>query len=156
MRTGLVRVALACIVGAVACGIAAADIGYHGWGPRVGIADDPDQGIVGVHWDLGEIVTNLRFQPSVEGGFGDDVHAFLGNLMVAWYFSPQGKVRPYAGGQVVVAWFDPDEGDSETEIGTAPVGGIEMTLDGGSRFLAEIQLGIGDIHDVKVMVGWTF
>ena len=152
----LARIAFAGIVGLAAYGAAAADIGYHGWGPRVGVADNPDQVVVGAHWDLGEFTPNLRFQPSVEVGIGDDVNAFLGNFMVAWYFSPQGKVRPYVGGQVVVGWFDPDEGDSDVEIGTAPVGGVEMKLDGGTRFLAEIQFGIGDIHDAKVMVGWTF
>lgn len=155
MRTGLVRIALVGIIGIAACGVASADIGYHGWGPRVGVADDPDQVVGGVHWDLGEFIPNLRFQPSVEVGIGDDTNAVLGNAMVAWYFPTQGKVRPYAGGQVVIGWFDPDEGDSDTEIGMAPVGGIEMKLD-RCRFLAEIQFGFGDIHDAKVMVGWTF
>ena len=152
----VVRIALAWMVGVLACGAASADIGYNGWGPRVGVADDPDQVIVGAHWDLGEFTENLRFQPSAEVGFGDDANAFLGNAMVAWYFKTKGKIQPYAGGQVVLGWFDPDEGESDTEIGGSPVGGIEMTLKGGSRFLAEIQFGFGDIHDAKVMVGWTF
>jgi hypothetical protein len=156
MRASLVRIALAWMIGIVACGVASADLGYKGWGPRVGVADDPDQVVVGAHWDVGEFIPNLRFQPSVEVGFGDDVNALLGNFMIAWYFLPGEKARPYAGGQVVVAWFDPDNGDSDTELGTAPVGGIEMTLDSGNRFLAEIQFGIGDIHDFKVMAGWTF
>src|SRR5262245_66133326 len=104
MRRGLARIALVAIVALAACTVASADIGYHGWGPRVGVADDPDQVVAGVHWDLGEFVPNLRFEPSAEIGIGDHDTALLGHLIVAWYFTPHPKVRHYPGGLPVRAW----------------------------------------------------
>ena len=78
-------------------------------------------------------------------------------------------MTPYAGGQITAAYYDLDSDcagfggrfgnvcdDSETEIGPAAVGGIEVDMDGGSRFLAEIQVGFSDLPDVKLIAGWTF
>ena len=53
-------------------------IHLRGWGIRAGLGVDPDQLIVGAHWDLGEIVEHLRLQPNVELGFGDDVLTLFG------------------------------------------------------------------------------
>ncbi len=145
--------------------------GFQGWGPRVGISSDPDQVIGGVHFDLGDFARGVRFQPSAEIGFGDDVVTLLANGMVSYYFPIDAPVTPYAGGALTVAFYDFDsdcEGfggrfgrgrgdcDSETEIGPTAVGGIEMKLDGGSRFLAELNVGFADLPEVKVVAGWTF
>ena len=151
-----VQILVAAVVACLVSGWAAADVGYRGWGPRVGLSDDPDQVVGGVHFDLGEFTPHVRLQPSVEVGFGDDVNSLLGNFMVSYYFQPQKSLTPYAGGQFTAAFFDPDRGDTETEIGIAAVGGVETRLSGGARFLVEIQLGFGDIPDVKLMAGWTF
>jgi len=160
MNRKWIGIVIAAALGLAAFGPAAAETGFRGWGPRVGISDDPDQLVVGVHFDLGEFAPHVRWQPSVDFGFGDDVFAFTGNLMVAYYFPMNGSVTPYAGGQVTAAYFNfdnPQNGDdSDTEIGLAGVGGIETTLKGGTRFLAELQLGFGDVPDVKLLVGWTF
>jgi hypothetical protein len=153
------RLAMACIVLLVVLAATAtshADMGFVGWGPRFGISDDPDQGIIGAHFDLGEFADNVRFRPSVEIGFGDDVTSFLANGLVAYYFDTQASVTPFAGAQAAVAFFDPDDADSETEIGIDVVGGIEIPMKGSTRFLTELQIGFGDIHDFKLMVGWTF
>ena len=136
--------------------LAHADIGWRGWGPRVGVADDPDQVIGGVHFDLGTFAPHVFFRPSVEMGIGDDVISVLGNAAAYYMWENIDPVKPYAGGQVVAAWFNPDHGDSETEVGVDGIGGIELTMDGGTRFHTEIQAGFGDIHDFKLMAGWTF
>jgi len=149
----------------------AADIGWYGWGPRVGIASDPDQVIAGAHFDLGEFTRNLRFQPSAEIGVGDDIVSFYGNAMTAYYFPVKGSVIPYAGAQLT-AWlvdFDddpPGRGNNDfddefddgfnTEIGLAALGGIETRFKSGTRFLAELQLELTNHPEVKVMAGWTF
>ena len=150
-----------------ATGVHAADVGFRGWGPRVGLQSDPDQIIGGAHFDLGEFVQHLRWQPSVEMGFGDDIVSFFGNFMVSYYFPVDAAVTPYAGAQVQ-AWlldFD-DDGDSDfdndfddgfnAEIGLDAVGGIETKLKSGKRFLAELQVGIGDVPEIRVLAGWTF
>ena len=48
------------------------DIRYRGWGPRVGVANNPDQLLGGAHFDFGEFSPNVRFLPNVELGVGDD------------------------------------------------------------------------------------
>ncbi len=150
----------------------AAGFGFQGWGPRVGISSDPDQIFGGVHFDLGEFGPGVRFQPSAEIALGDDVTTLTANGMVSYYFPVDAPVTPYAGGQITVAYYDFDSDcsgfgnsffssnetdcDSETEIGPAAVGGIEMKLDGGSRFLGELSIGLSDLPEMKITAGWTF
>lgn len=139
---------------------AAADIGFRGWGPRAGVSDSPDQIVGGVHFDMGEFMRRVRFQPSFEIGFGDDARTAAGNFMVSYYFPVEGDFTPYAGGQLSAVFFDFDDDDgddgSDTEIGPAGVGGFETRLDSGNRFLLEVQVGFQDLPDVKLMAGWTF
>ena len=155
--TAIAMLAAACLVP----GAARAEVGLRGLGPRVGLSQGPDQILGGVQFDLGEFAKNVRWQPSVELGGGDHVTTLLGNFMVAYYFPIQSKVTPYAGGEVSLGWFrysgDSEFGDeTKTRIGPAAVGGIEMKLKGTTRFLAELQVGFNDVHDVRAMVGWTF
>lgn len=139
-------------------------VGFRGWGPRVGVSSDADQALVGAQFDLGEFAPNVRWQPSIELGFGDDKASFYGNFMVAYYFPVKAAVTPYAGGQVTAWLFDQDGPDNNNgfddgfnaEIGVYAVGGIETKLKGGSRFLAELQVGVGDVPDIRVLAGWTF
>jgi len=156
MKPLVLRTGVLCALFVLSIVPAAAELQFEGWGPRVGIADDPDQGIVGVHFDLSDRMRRLLFRPSVELGFGDDVDTLMGNALLAYRFDTRSDVDPYAGGQIVAALFDPDKGDEDTEIGIAAVGGIEFATRGGYRFHVELQLGFGDIHDVKLMGGWTF
>ncbi|HJQ99501.1 MAG TPA: hypothetical protein VJ826_14395 [Candidatus Polarisedimenticolaceae bacterium] len=153
----------------LATAASAADIGWNGWGPRVGISSDPDQFVAGAHFDLGEFTRNLRFQPSAEIGLGDDMVSFYGNAMTAYYFPVKGNVTPYAGAQLT-AWlvdFDDEPGNNQpfddefddgfnTEIGLAALGGIETRFKSGTRFLAELQVELTNHPEIKVMAGWTF
>ena len=59
---------------------AAQDIAFRGWGLRAGVADDPDQVVLGAQFNFGEFIENLRFQPNVEVGFGDDANIFSASL----------------------------------------------------------------------------
>ena len=145
-----------------------AGVGFRGWGPRVGASIDADQLLAGAQFDLGEFFTNVRWQPSFELGYGDDKFSFFGNFMVSYYFPVKAAVTPYAGGQVTVWLFDQNgpinnndlnngvEDGFNAEIGVYAVGGIETKLKGGTRFLAELQVGVGDVPDFRVLAGWTF
>jgi hypothetical protein len=141
----------------LAAGAARADVGLNGWGLRGGVSDDPDQFLFGAHWDLGTFAPNWRFQPHADLGFGDDVFSLSGNAMAGYYFPVKGSVTPYAGGQVTAAFFDYDNSalGSDVEFGAGIVGGMEAKMKTG-RFLAEIQIGLGDVADFKLMAGWTF
>jgi len=159
----------AALILAAASTVSAAEVGFRGWGPRVGVSEDPDQVFAGAHFDLGEFVKNLRWQPSVELGVGDDRVSIFANFMVAYYFPIEAAVTPYAGAQAVAEFldYDPDPGDPgngnddledgfNVEVGLAAVGGIETKLKGGTRFLAELQVGVVEAPDVRILVGWTF
>jgi len=138
---------------------ALAEFGFYGWGFRLGAGDDPDQILVGVHQDLGEIVENLRFQPSLDVGIGDDHTLVSGVLPVHYRFSSRSGATPYLGGGLLLAWIDRDrpgrgESDSDFEIAPLLVGGIEWRLKRTSDLLFELQLPGGDGHDAKLLVGW--
>lgn len=146
-------------------------VGFNGWGPRVGLQSDPDQVLVGAQFDLGEFTKNLRWQPSFELGFGDHKTSLYGNFMVSYYFPVDAAVTPYAGAQVQAWLFDNDGNNCNNngnncedgfddgfnaEVGVDAVGGIETKLKSGTRFLAELNVGLGDVPEVRVLVGWTF
>ena len=52
--------------------------GYQGWGVRAGLSNDVDQVVGGAQFNLGDVVTQLRFQPDVQLGLGDDVTTLYG------------------------------------------------------------------------------
>jgi len=137
------------------------DFGYRGWGPRVGVASDPDQFLVGVHFDLGEFAPQIAFRPDVVVGFGDDATALVGSAAVWYRFEGvSSAVTPYAGGALAVGFFDVDgpgdNDESDVEVGLQAGGGGEWDLQSGSRFLAELRLDLGDVWEVAAFAGWTF
>jgi hypothetical protein len=147
---------------------AAAEMGLRGWGLRAGLASDPDQVLVGAHWDLGDVAPQLRIVPNAQLGFGDDAILLEGTLPLHYVFAKTDPgFAPYVGGGLAVAWIDVDhEGnphfddddfdDSDVELGLKATGGMEWGLRSGNRFFVELNLGIGDLHDFQVVAGWTF
>lgn len=141
----------------------AADLGFYGWGPRVGVADDPDQVLVGIHQDLGEIVENLRLQPSLDLGLGDD-HTVLTALVPVHYRfrDVDAAVTPYVGAGIAVTWTDRDQprrsrgDDDDLDIAPAIIAGVEWRVRAKADALVEVQLGGGDAHDVRLHFGWIF
>jgi hypothetical protein len=136
--------------------VASADILFRGWGIRAGVGDDPDQGIIGAHWDLGTLTTNLRFQPNFEAGFGDNQNIFGLTLPLHYVFPVDGSFVPYAGGGAVVAYVDRDRGKSETEVAAALTFGVDIILKSQNKFLIELDVQSGDVNKVKLMFGWTW
>ena len=136
------------------------DVGFRGWGPRVGLSVDPDQVHFGAHIDYGNFARHVRFQPNVELGFGDNVKLFTLNAEAAYRFSAQWDVwTPYLGGGLganIKSWDNGNDNDSQTDIGLNLLGGIEKGLSNGDRFFIEGKLSLNDVPDAKVTVGWTF
>ena len=152
--------AVACCL-LVAAAPVAAEMGFYGWGPRLGVGDDPDQVVIGLHQDFGELVDNLRFQPSLDVGFGDDHTVVSAVLPVHYRFPGPSDVTPYLGGGLLLGWIEHDPpgrrgGDSEFEIAPVLAGGIEWRVRDSGDALLEIQLPGGEFHDAKVLVGWIF
>ena len=140
---------------------ALSDIGFRGWGPRLGLTFNPDQFHVGAHMDFGNFARHVRFQPNVEIGFGDDVTLLTVNADAAYRFSERWDVwTPYLGGGVGLNFASAgDNGlgnDTSTELGLNVLGGIDKGLSNGDRFFVETKLGLlENTPDVMVTVGWT-
>jgi len=133
------------------------DIGWNGWGVRLGLADDVDQVVGGAHFNLGEFAKNLRFQPDVQLGSGDDFTTLYGTAPVYYRFETNTSFTPYAGGGVSFGWVDDDRrDDSEFEVAGKATGGLEWPQAKGQAFFVELSLGFGDVHDATVMAAWSF
>jgi len=128
-----------------------------GIGPRVGVGIGPDQVVFGGQVIVGEIAPNLTFDPSLELGFGDDQTTVALNFDLHYHFAvSNSKWRPYAGAGLGVAFFNFDGGGDETEVGANLVVGAGTPTKGGNRFFGELRIGVGDLPDLRMMVGWNF
>lgn len=132
----------------------------NGWGPRVGVAVDPDLIQFGLHADLGNLSQHVTFQPSGELGVGDDLTVISLNMDFAYRFTNRWDVwSPYLGGGMGVHFINYDNGfrdGDDTDTGASVLGGIQRGLGNGSRFFLETKLGIFDSPDVRFTAGWTF
>lgn len=137
---------------------AAQDLAFQGWGIRGGVSDDPDQVIVGAHANMGEFIPNLRFQPSLELGFGDD-HKTFTLTAPAFYRYPLNRTFTIYGGGGLVLGLDRDDedrgGGTEFVISPELAGGFEWPASTGDVF---VELGLlgGDLPNVRLMLGWSF
>jgi hypothetical protein len=140
---------------------ARADAVLGGIGPRVGISSDPDQLVIGGQAIIGEIAPDLTFDPNLEFGFGDDATVIAANFDMHYHFVIEGSAwRPYAGAGVGLNFIEVDRGFgedfSDTEVGLNLIGGAGVPTQSGNRFFGELKLGLGDIPDLKILVGWNF
>ena len=160
-RVILIAAALAIVLGpALALADPGTDVGFRGWGPRVGLSLNPDQVHFGAHIDFGNFAKHIRFQPNVELGFGDDVKLFTVNAEAAYRFSSRWDVwTPYLGGGLGANIKSYDVGGhnhSQTDLGVNLLGGIEKGLSNGDRFFIEGKFSLNDVPDAKITIGWTF
>jgi opacity protein-like surface antigen len=132
------------------------EFGYRGWGIRVGLADSPDQFLIGGQVDLGYFHRHIRFRPDVELGFGDDITTLVFTAPVHYLFRIDKSFLPYAGGGVAAGFFDPKNGGSDFEIGLKAIGGLEWNLSNDDDLFVELEIGFGDVHDAQIIVGWVF
>ena len=138
------------------------DIGWHSWGLRAGMASDVDQFLVGAQCNLGEFTEDLRFQPDLELGAGDDVTSLYATIPVYYRFHTRSSMTPYAGGGPALGYIEVDRpasqgGDeSSFEVGARATGGLEWGRRDGQAFFVELSLGFGDVHDVRAVAAWQF
>ena len=140
-RTGILSllcaIALACAAPAFAAG------GLH-----AGMALDPDDFLVGLHFSK-PMEDQLTLVPSVEAGFGDAT-MIAGNLDLHYQLNTSSKLSPYLGGGVTLNWFDFD-GGSETDFGGSFLAGITLS----PKIYFESKVGLGDVPDWKFYIGWN-
>lgn len=158
------RFVVLCALGALLPLSAYADgASVNSYGPRVGFSSSPDQLVLGGQLSVAGITPEITFDPNVEAGFGDNLTVIAFNLDGHYHFDlANSNWRPYAGAGVGINFISIDlppgfSGDaSTTEIGLNLIGGAGKATASGNEFFGELKLGIGDIPDFKILVGWNF
>lgn len=160
-RMILVAAALCLALGpALALAVPANEVGFRGWGPRMGLSFGPDQAHFGAHLDFGHLANHVRFQPNIEFGISDHLRLTTLNAEAAYRFRGTWDVwSPYLGGGIganIKNFDDHHNHNSHTDIGLSLLGGIEKGLSSGDRFFIETKISLDDVPDAKITVGWTF
>jgi hypothetical protein len=127
----------------------------------VGLSINPDQFVIGGQMQFPLEPRGLAISPSLELGVGDNVTVFEINADVLYHFEDAGpRWNPYVGGGLGIAFIDFNNdfpGDNSTsELGVNLLGGLRFRQHNGSHLFTELRLGIGDVPDAKVLVGWNF
>ncbi|GEM_PF-1054309 len=133
------------------------DLGLRRLGVRGGVTIDPDQVHVGLHVNGGQFAPKIRFQPSLEIGFGSDRVVGTINIDALYTFDPRPWI-PYLGGGVGVSLIHRDsgrgDGDFDVGAGLNLIGGFEWGE--ASKYLLEARVGVGNLPDLKLTVGINF
>ena len=127
--------------------IALAAPALAGVGVHAGLTVNPDDFLLGLHFQSRAVAERLSMVPSVEVGFGDATMV-AGNLDLHYQFKTSSDLAPYAGAGLTLNWFDNND-NSETDFGGSILGGIMLT----PKFFLEAKLGLGDVPDWKFYVG---
>jgi hypothetical protein len=139
------------------------DIGFFGYGVRMGASINPDQFTVGGYVKLGKLTQMFHLRPSVDLGFGGDVFTLIGNADAQIDFvDVRGLYKPFVGGGLGIMYYDVQgdqpsfADDTDTEIGLNIYGGVERAFSSYRRGYAEVRVGIDDLPDFKVTLGFGF
>lgn len=120
-------------------------------GPRAGYDFDTDNLVLGAEAELGRAFQNFRFAPSVDFELGDNTVTAINSDFRFYLFNlPETGLQFYGSvGPTVVL-------NNQTEIGLSLVAGMKIPMKRENRYNLEIRFGIGDIPDVKLMLGILF
>lgn len=160
MKRLVVLFAFALLVPASAFAEGAAVTSY---GFRGGFSSNPDQLVMGGQMSVGEVAPSLSFDPNVELGFGDNVTLIAFNLDMHYHFDLRDTAwSPYIGAGAGINLFQVDlppgfsGDDSFTKVGGNFIIGAGVPTRAGNQFFGELKVGVGDIPDLKMLVGWNF
>jgi hypothetical protein len=118
---------------------------------RVGATADPDQFVVGGHYETKELVDRITFRPNLELGLGNDLTVTCFNFELAYHFPSSKPWHVYAGGGPALVLADSHGNDHAG-------GGFNVLLGIQSRegLFGEIKAGTLDSPDFKIVIGYVF
>jgi hypothetical protein len=127
-----------------------------GVGVRAGVSADPDQFVIGMHYETAPIVDRLRFRPNIEIGFGDDVTLIAINPEFAYWLPIKSRDwGVYVGGGPGINIYNFDRGgDDDTDV--EPGLNIMFGLQHRKGLFTELKIGAVDSPDFKFLVGYVF
>jgi len=133
---------------------------WGGWGVRFGVADDPDQAVIGGLYDFGEFGDGFHIEADVDLGVGSNHTTLVTTGAFQYRFSSTGQVRPYVGGGPTFGFINHDRpkggSDTDFEIGLKALGGVRWPLRSSNEFFVQLELGFSDLHDALLLAGWRF
>jgi hypothetical protein len=128
------------------------DLGLRSYGIRAGASldDDLTQLLVGGQVDAGRLAENLRLQPFVTVGFGDDALSFMlaGEVHYLFPVDPaRSRIEPYAGAGLGLSHVNYDRvgrDDDTTEIALLLAGGVDVPVQRWWGWFGEVRFQIAD------------
>lgn len=174
-KRSIALVALLAVTGA-----AHAEFGFRGMGGRGGFRfGDPEQVVIGVHANMGELAEGLRFQPMVDIGFGDNLTLVTINPDLIYFIegaSLGDGMDFYVGGGLAIVYaklnlddtgcnllLEPFRSECEdafdtsnTDVGLNLLCGIEKELDSGNALIGEFRITIEDATFFQISGGYAF
>jgi len=121
------------------------------FGVRVGASVDPDQFVIGGHFETKPLVEHISFRPNIELGLGNDLTVTCFNFELAYKFPNTKSWNFYAGGGPALVLVNSDRHDHAG-------GGFNLLLGIQSRegLFGEIKAGLLDSPDFKILIGYVF
>jgi hypothetical protein len=124
-----------------------------GPGVRAGLGANPDQFYFGGHYVTRPIWDQMRFQPNVEAGFGDDMTLIAFNVEFAYWMKLNRDWSAYVGAGPALNLISSDHKDgTDVEPGLNVLAGFRYR----SGLFFEMKIGAFDSPDFKLAVGYTF
>jgi hypothetical protein len=128
------------------------DLRLTAYGIRAGASldDDLTQLLIGGQVDAGRLGENVRLQPFLTLGVGDDALSIMlaGELHYLFPVDPaRSRVEPYAGaglGLSHVNYDRPGRDDDSTEIALLLAGGVDVPVDRWWGWFGEVRFQIAD------------
>ena len=129
-----------------------------GFGGRMGLGLEPDQFVIGPQAVFGNVGKFLRFAPSFDFGFGDNVttYAFDGDLRLNLFRLPGSDANLYVDAGPTIAHFDFDGGSNDTEVGLDLSGGVALPMGSSNSYNVEASFGFGDVTEIRLLFGFYF
>jgi hypothetical protein len=149
-RAGLIVLAAGWI--ALVASVASASA-QGGGGIRAGFSADPDQFFIGGHYVTKPLWDRLRFQPTVEAGFGDDRTVVAFNMEFGYWMPINQEWQAYFGGGPAINLISRN-GKNGDDVGPGLNVLAGLRQRGGLFF--EMKVGAFDSPDFKLAVGFTF
>jgi hypothetical protein len=130
-----------------------AALAQDGPGIRGGLSANPDQFFIGGHYISTPIWDQVRFQPNVEAGFGDDRTVVAFNVEFAYWMPINAEWHAYVGGGPAMNLYSSNGKDGD-DVGPGLTVLAGLRRRGGLFF--EMKVGAFDSPDFKLAVGYTF
>lgn len=129
-----------------------------GIGIRAGYSVNPDQFVIGGQAIMGALKGRVDFSPSLDYGTGDNLSLIAANIdgSLNLVSPPGAKFLFYVGGGPTLVFYDPDNGESDTEIGLTLLGGVKIAAGEKNFYNLVARFGIGDVPDFKILFGYMF